>query len=1017
MLQSPFRIKEIVDAAAEMGFRHAALTDEGNMFGVMPFYKECRRQNIHPIIGCEFHVRYDENLAKDDEKRMHLLFLAKNDAGLQNLYRMSTAVQCGQNISLTECADIVQECVVLTSGDSDAMQEWLDHENETMLRNYLQKCAALWPDFYVSIAMNDSAYWREKNKQLKQIAKSLSIPTVALSRIYYRKPDDMETLRLLQAIDKGTTIDDQSLDVKRQRYYRSAQEMDELYDADDLAQTDRIAAMCNVQMSMPKSEIPHFENPKQVDNVTYLRALCRAGLKKRMNGRVPEEYAQRLDHELKVIVQNDFTDYFLIVWDYIREARHRGIYVGPGRGSAAGSLVAYCMGITHVDPIKNHLFFERFLNAGRKNKPDIDTDFPDDRIDEMFKYLDQKYGSDHVARIITYSNLKAKKALNDTAKAMNYPVQKLKELTAHWPKKEITLQEMLKRDRSFAGMVQHDAQTNLLFRRACAIEGLPRHVSTHAAGVVLSDQPIINVCPLAQIGDTLHATQFSAAYLEELGLIKFDLLSLHNLTTIHAIITDLEKYEHIHIDPLKLPLNDAKTYQMLAQGNTIGVFQLESEGISDLLKQLHPTCFEDISTILALYRPGPMQNRAQYMENRRHPDAIQYIDPRLKPILQETYGIILYQEQIMQIAQVIAGFSLEQADQLRRAMSKKEPEVMQSYHEAFIEGAAHHHCSRKTAEQIFDWIARFADYGFNKSHSYAYGMITYQMAYLKANYPLYFFANLLDGANRKKIAEILAECRKMNVKIYGPDVQSSQSGYRPEKNGLRMPLTAIRGIREKENTLILNEREKGPFKDYIDFMIRVSAQKLEQKEIESLIDGGALDCFGLTRETMRDPENLNSVLTYADLVTTSTEQGAVFRYDLVSPPRLKPLKENDQHKARREYDVLGFYLTEHPIQKLRKRYQCRSIRSCEDFRGYVRVIGEVVRSREHTTKQGNTMCFLTIKDESGTIDAALMPRIYEREKEKITKGAILLIKGRITSEYPNSISVNQIDPIEINESE
>ena len=1007
LLESPNRIEEIVDTSIQFGFRHVCLTDHNSLFGTMQFVEYCKKKGVHPIIGLETEIQLDES-------EYHFVFLAKNDLGLQGLYHLSSLKMTWDKVvTFEELVDCTQDCVVLTAGDyQDSLGEYIEHRQDEKIVEFLTMCKQSWSDFYVSIAMNDSSYHRNQNIYLKEITKDMELKTVALSRILYKEKKDNEKLRVLRAIDKQTDIYDQSLDVVNDRYLRTKEEMMKLYDEQDLKQTDSIASMCNVQMALEKSSLPVFENKLGIDSKTYLTKLCKAGLKKRLNNQYNEVYAKRLDYELNIINSMGFIDYFLIVWDFIRYARTQNIMVGPGRGSAAGSLASYCLGITHIDPIENNLLFERFLNPDRISMPDIDTDFPDDRREEVIEYVKNLYGSDKVSHIVTFNTLKAKQVLRDVARVKGMSARKIDVLTKLVGNTlNMTLKKAYNEIPAFKREVDRDKEYQDLFQTCLPLEGLPRHISVHAAGIVLSNQPIENVCPLVQIDSSNFATQYTKEYLEDLGLIKMDFLGLRNLTTIHQIVSLLEKEEGKSLNVLKLPLNDSKTYQLLAKGDTIGVFQLESSGIKQVLRKMEPNCFEDICAVLALYRPGPMQNIDEYIARKKDPSKVVYIHEKLKPILKETYGIMIYQEQIMQTAQVIGNFSLAQADSLRKAMSKKQ--TMDSFKNQFIQGALQNKCSMKQANEIFDMMEKFAEYGFNKSHSYAYGLIAYQMAYLKANYPLYFYQCLLDSVigTEKKTSEYIYECQSRNIKVLGPHVNYSMGNYAIEDESIRMPLQLIKGIGKSVYPAILKEREKGKFKDYLDCVIRLYTCKVSESLIRSLINGGALDDLGYNRITML--ENLTDVLNYAGIITTQTEQGVLLNYDLVSSPSITRIQENKMTRSNLEFEALGFYLTMHPVKEIReKQYpRCIPLRYLENKEGYVEVIGKVTGYRTHKTKKDEWMCFMSIEDENAKTDVAIMPLLYRKEKEKIIQNAIVVISGK--KDRPQSILANSMKWIEI----
>lgn len=992
LLQSPFRIEEIIDRSMEMGFRHVCLTDKHTMYGTMHFLELCRKKNIHGIVGMEVETSWNDEL-------FHFVFLAKNDNGLQGLYALSTKISKEGILSLNQVSPYTRDCICISESDgtNDGLDSYLQYDKEEEILAFLGYCQKQWHDFYVSMAMNDAKYRQIKNQQLKQLAKSLQIPTVALSRVFYEKREDVEKLRILRALDKSSNIFDQSLDVTFDRYLRTPAEMEQLYDAEDLENTDRIASLCNVQMAFQKSDLPRFENKLGINSEVYLKKLCIAGLKKRLNNQLKREYVDRLEYELNTIIKMGFTDYFLIVYDFIRYARSKDIYVGPGRGSAAGSLVAYCLGITHIDPIQNQLLFERFLNPERVSMPDIDTDFPDDRRDEVIQYVIEKYGREHVAHIVTFNTLKAKQVLRDVARVTSFPVRSVDEMTKAIPNTPgMTLQKAVQEIRAFSDQLKANPKKRELFELCLPLEGLPRHTSLHAAGVVMSDQPIEKVCPLVQVDDQILATQFTAGYLEDLGLIKMDFLGLRNLTTIDKIVKEMAS-QGTTLNPLHLPLDDEKTYRLLSSANTLGVFQLESEGIKQVLLKMKPACFEDIAAVLALYRPSAMQNIDLFMERRAHPETVEYPHPLLEPILKETYGIMLYQEQIMQIAQVIGNFTLAQADNLRKAMSKKNRDLMESFKESFIQGAYTHKCSTKLAKEIFATMEQFAEYGFNKSHSYAYSLVAYQTAYLKANYPLYFYKSILDsviGAS-EKTSEYIHECARLGIEVKPCHIQYSKASYAIEGNSLRMPLQVLKNIGKSIYPSILEERKKGPFVDFIDAVVRLHGRKIGDSPLSILIDGGALDDLGCNRYTMR--ENLSKVTNYADIITIKKEEETLFDYELVSRPALLQMKEDRMLKSKRELAVYGFYISEHPVQSIRKEKYPRSLTIPQVLaleEGYVGVVGKIVGLRTIKTKKGEDMAFMSLEDETSRIDVVLFPKIYKAYSVLLERDKICFVEAK-----------------------
>lgn len=724
----------------------------------------------------------------------------------------------------------------------------------------------------------------------------------------------------MRAIEKQTTLNNGTLNVSYGRYWRTDQEMEQLYDQDDLDQSDWIASQCNVDFEhLEKSDLPIYKNKLGIDSRSYLIKLCKAGLKKRMNDHIPKIYIDRLEYELSVITKMGFTNYFLIVYDMIRYAKTQNILVGPGRGSAAGSLVAYCLGITHIDPIKNQLLFERFLNPERISMPDIDTDFPDTSRHKIIEYLQAQYGADHVALIVTFSALKAKQALRDVARVKNIPNLEIDSIVRLIPNvPNMNLNKAWNEISAFRSKIQSKASYLDLFHTALKIENLPRHTSQHAAGVVLSQKEIVEVCPIYAGDGTIQSTQFTMDYLESLGLIKMDVLALKNLTTVENILSDLKKTYGLELDIYKLNQNDKKTYALLSSGDTIGVFQFESDGIRSLLRDIRPQTFSDIAIALALYRPGPMENKNVYLANRNHPETIHYLHPLLEPILKETYGIMIYQEQIMQIAQTIGNMTLAQADSLRKAMSKKNKALMDSYEEIFIQGATAQNIKKEIATKIFKTMEHFADYGFNKSHSYAYASLAYAMAYLKANYPLFFYRSLLDSVtgNKEKSADYIFECSKRNVPVLPCSIVSSTDRYCIENNGIRMPFQVLKGIGKTVYDKIIQERKKKPFQDLYECMARLIACGIKENALITLINAGAFDPLYPSRKTLA--ENLDQIISYANLVKVEDET-LHFDFSVASPPNLIRLEEQVLERAQKEKEVYGFYLSEHPISSLRKK--------------------------------------------------------------------------------------------------
>lgn len=1000
LLQSTLTIPKIVAAAKRCGYTAVALTDKHVMHGAMAFYHACKKEQIKPIFGMEVDVL-------EKEEQYGFVVLAKNDKGYQDLLKLSTWLNTGEDnrvLDLDTLAFYARNCVVLTNGDQNQMETLIVKEELDLLRHWLKQCQARFADFYVSIARNDSGLMEKKNPVLKQLCKELEIPCTALSRVYFEREEDEESYKTLCAIDQGVALNDKMLNYSPRRFFRNPQEMQALYEDEELQMSDHIAALCQVDMQLPKAVLPKFQNKYGVSSEDFLRSLCQKGLQKRMQYQtISSLYQQRLDYELDVIIRMQYADYFLIVWDFIRFAKTQHIYIGPGRGSAAGSLVAYCLGITHVDPIRYHLLFERFLNPERISMPDIDTDFPDNRRDEVIRYVEELYGNHRVSHIITFNTLAVKQVLRDVGKAMEINPRQIDRLCKLVPNViKVTLDYAYQNEPRFKELINSGETMRRLYETARKLEGLPRHASLHAAGIVFSNEAIEQVCPLIDVDEGVCATQFTMEYLEELGLIKMDFLGLRNLTIIDEIVQHINATSEKKLDIMRIPLDDAKTYALIRAVDTVGVFQLESEGMKNLIRKMQPNCFEDIVATIALFRPGPMENIPEYLDRREHPEKVDYIHPSLQPILQNTYGIMIYQEQIMQVAQTMAGFTLGKADNLRKAISKKKGEELRKMQEEFIQGALHKGYDEALAQKVYALIMKFANYGFNRSHSVAYGMIAYQLAYLKANAPLYFFNSLLNSVigSETKTSEYVFEARKRHIQILLPDVNRSYNQYGIEDNALRFPFVGIKGIGSAVSSQIVEERrKKGSYRDFFDFTARMNGNKIGKKTIEILIYAGALDCFKSGRASLI--ASLDDALRYADLVKIEDVDQVLFDFDLVSKPVMTMMKDNATARAEKEKEAIGFYLSRHPIADVRSRMgnDLPILIALPKYKGrYVKFVCLVDRCRQYRTKNGDMMMFVIGSDETGKFDLVCMPNIYRQHADDLVKGNYLYVEGIVDKE-------------------
>ena len=843
------------------------------------------------------------------------------------------------------------------------------------------------------------------NQKLIDFANNHQVKLVATNQVFYLQKEDSFAHECLLSIKNGDKLQDQ----ERQRldsdqyYLKTPNEMTELFaDLPNLLEnTLKIAEECNVMIELHKSKLPKFPTEMDQTPENLLEELCWKGFNERI--RKPDEEAKkRLKYELSIIQKMKFSDYFLIVWDFMKFAREAGILTGPGRGSAAGSLVAYTLYITDVDPIEHQLLFERFLNPERISMPDIDIDFPDHRRDEVIQYVVKKYGQLHVAQIITFGTLAAKASLRDVGRVFGLNTKELDQLSRMIPSKlGITLSEALKESASLKNFVNESSQNRQLFETALRLEGLPRHTSTHAAGVVISEQPLVEVIPIQNGHDQIFLTQYSMEYLEELGLLKIDFLGLRNLSLIESILKSIFRKTGKQLDIKTIPMDDPSTYQLISSGQTTGVFQLESEGMRNVLKRLQPNRFEDVVAVNALYRPGPMENIPHFIDRKHGREKVVYPHPNLKPILENTYGVIVYQEQIMQIAATMAGFTLGEADLLRRAVSKKQREVLDQERAHFISGAEQKGYERVTANQIYDLIVRFANYGFNRSHAVAYSFISYQLAYLKAHYSVHFMASILTSAsgNEGKVAQYIRELNLMNVSVLPPSINRSGYTFLAEEEAIRFSLSAIKGVGIAALKEIFRARKTKKFVDLFDFCMRVSGKIVNRKTIEALIYSGSFDEFGEDRAILL--ASLDVALEHAQLVMPiEGEQGDLFaNVEFNIRPKymvVEPIQEED--KLRLEKEVLGFYLSSHPVSIYEKFLSQLNITFLYEFippKNYGKAVVYIGEMKKIRTKKGEQMAFFTMSDQTGEMEAVVFPNVLKKMATILQQGNILVVEGKI----------------------
>ncbi|MEY8676594.1 DNA polymerase III subunit alpha [Thomasclavelia cocleata] len=997
---STILIEDLCKKASDLHYEALALTDKDNMFGVMEFTCSCQKYGIKPIYGLEASVEIDHEIYP-------LLLLAKDTIGYFNLVKITSIISLSDNkaITLENLSRYQEHLFVLSACKEGIIERLLLKELESEVLKYLRLFKNSFKFFYVCLQNHGLAMQKKINERLSALALLENIPVCVSNEVRYLESKDAYTLELLQAFTKGVTLDINHELITDQLYLKSSYEMESSFDKKYIENTNYIVTMCNVTIPTHQMHLPKYPIPKNGNTSEYLCQLCIVGLKKRFKGEnVDPKYLKRLKKELDVITKMGFDDYFLIVFDYVRYAKVNKILVGPGRGSAAGSLVAYVLGITNVDPLKYDLLFERFLNEERISLPDIDIDFQDDRRDEIVEYVTNKYGQEHVAQIVTFSTYGPKVAIKDLGKVLGVPLPKLELLAKNIPtsyKNRKSAKEVFETSYNFQSMVNKDPALRKIMPAVFMVEKLPRNISTHAAGVVLSSEPLDQIVPLVRGPNEGIITQYSKDYIEEVGLLKMDFLGLKNLTIIDYIIKDIEKNYQIKININEIDLHNKKTYQMISRGDTFGIFQLESPGMKNLLIKMQCDCLDDVIAAIALFRPGAMANIPSYIARKKGQEAITYPLECLKPILESTYGIIIYQEQVMQVARKVAGFSLAKADILRKAMSKKTASLMASMKTDFTNGGIANGFSEEETVKIFNLIEKFANYGFNKSHSVAYGYVAYWLAYLKANYPLEFFSALLSneqGSDSSKI-NCIQEGKKYGVKLLPPSINYSIDRFKVEDGNIRFSLLAIKNVGYAGYKAIIEERKKGLFKDIFDFISRMETSKLNSKMIDSLIMAGAFDEFKLNRSTIK--ENLHKIIEYAKLKNS---------IGIEEPPILTIVKDNRIKVLEEEKLVLGVYLSMHPIALIKRNFDQR-ITNISELQNYinrpVQVIMALSRVKVIVDKKGEEMCFIEGYDETGNVDGVVFASSFQVLKRILIRGEIYLIEGKVNFRDKLSLVINQ----------
>lgn len=1011
LLESPTKVKNLAENAKKKGYSAIALTDINITYGLVDFYKAAKDTGIKPLLGMQLRI----NGLIDEANKYDLIVIAKDDQGYKNILRLSSAVNLltenGEKENVLTFEDLKKylgHLILITPSNLHSELKMLQTNNPKMGANYLRKLQDSLPSsssMYLGVYADSGQ--QEYINYIRSLATQFSLPLTAVEDGQYLNRNEQFLRRTLQAIKTNTHLENIEQLAKQagSHYLKNSEELQVSYrkfDIEDaLENAEEIGKICTAEIKFQDPQLPKFKQNKFPTSKEYLHALAQEGLAKRFNNQIPAQYQKRLDYELQVINEMGFDNYFLIVWDVMNFAHSVHITTGPGRGSAAGSLVSYALRITEVDPIEYNLLFERFLNPARQQMPDIDLDIPDNRRDEVIKYMFEKYGMNHAAQILTFGTLAAKQVLKDVCRV--FGLNKVE--TYRWldaiphSKGKITLAEAYQKSKELQLLVNTNELSKILFATAEHLENLPRHYSIHAAGLVITDDSLAEIVGLQAGPLGIPVTQQTKLNVESLGLLKIDFLGLRNLTILGNIVAAL-RADGIDIDPNQIPLDDQETLALFQRGDTDAVFQFESDGIKRVLEQLHPDSFEDIVAVNALYRPGPINNIDHFINRKHGKERVQYPDPSLKKILGTTYGVLVYQEQVMQTAQVLAGFSLGEADLLRRAMSKKNAEVIQRERAKFIEGAIKLGRKKETAEKVYDYIAQFANYGFNRSHAVAYSKIAFWLAYFKVHYPGAFYLALLNSnmGNRNKIAQYLMQAQEAGIKILPPDIENSKADFSLENGKILVGLKAIRGLRSDLLKQILEI--KRPIKSMTDFLWKIDNNLLSADAVGNLIKAGTFD---------RLAPNRNELLKInKDLVESVKMAGSnLSLFETLEPKVEEEKMPTAAEKSAMEVEAMGFSTGINPIiavQKYARKFNAKRLQVFESNEQGI-AVGKLMKVKQITTKRGDNMAFAVFSDTSGEKDFTIFPQVWEKVGENLKIGEIYLLQVRTQSDRfnPNKI--------------
>ncbi|MCR4564342.1 MAG: DNA polymerase III subunit alpha [Clostridiales bacterium] len=1025
LLDGACRIGQLLDYAKQLGQTSLAITDHGVMYGAIDFYNAALERGIKPIIGCEVYVakrtRFDKNHALDSE-RNHLVLLCKNNEGYRNLAKLvSKAFTEGfytkPRVDKQLLAEYHEGLIALSACLAGEIPRYLSHGEYDKAKE-----AALWyrdtfgeGNFYLELQNHLLPEQKQIEPYLIKLSQDTGIPLVATNDVHYVRKEDSKVQNILLCIATGHILGEK-IDIgfeTEEFYLKSEEEMKKAFPSvpEAIENTQKIADMCNVTFEFGNTKLPRFDTPGNEDHYEFFRSMCYDGLKRKIGENPDKEYIDRLEYELSVIKKMGYVDYFLIVSDFIRYAKSKRIPVGPGRGSGAGSLCAYCSDITGIDPLKYNLLFERFLNPERVSMPDIDVDFCYVRRQEVIDYVIEKYGADHVAQIVTFGTMAARGAIRDVGRAMGMSYAAVDKVSKLIPRElNITIEKSLKKSDELRELYESDGQVKELIDTAKSVEGMPRHTSTHAAGVVITDLPVSDYVPLA-LNDESVVTQYTMTAIERLGLLKMDFLGLRTLTVIDDAVKMIREKEP-SFDIETIPENDKKTFALYSRGDTDGVFQCESSGIKSVLTRLKPESIEDIIAVISLYRPGPMDSIDAYIENRHNRSHIKYKTPMLKPVLDVTYGCMIYQEQVMEIFRSLAGYSFGRADVVRRAMSKKKHDVMESERTTFIDGCGKNGIDEKIANSIFNDMTSFASYAFNKSHSAAYAVVSYRTAYLKANYPCEFMAALLTSVldDEGKVVKYIDDCMKRNIRVLPPHVNESVHNFVSDGKTIRFGLLAIKNLGTGFIQAILDERRlNGTFTSFSSFCKRVYGSQFNKRAVESLIKSGALDNLGNNRREML--LSLPEVVSSIENEKRRSIDGQIGLFEMLGDEKSNEveIKKADEFSENEllsfEKETTGLYISGHPTAKYQTAAAEKGYVSVGDmldeetelFDGQrVKTLAIITKVKRKITKSDTTMAFVTVEDVTGSMEMLVFPKIFAQNVEKLREGNICVFSGRLS---------------------